>query len=65
MQERRLYEARRLLQDTKIPVQEIARNLGFSTPGYFSRAFSQHIGQPPSSYRKGSKAASRATRSLT
>lgn len=52
MQERRLYEARELLLKTDIPVQQIARNLGFSTPGYFSRAFAQHIGQPPSSYRK-------------
>lgn len=64
MQERRLYEARRLLQETKIPVQDIARNLGFSTPGYFSRAFTQHIGQPPSSYRKASKPASTTPRSL-
>ena len=58
IQERRLYEARRLLLDTDIPVQDIARNLGFSTPGYFSRAFTQHIGQPPSSFRKARNAQS-------
>ncbi len=52
MQERRLFEARRMLLETDLPVQEIARNLGFSTPGYFARAFAQHIGKPPSSYRK-------------
>ncbi len=52
MQERRLFEARRMLLDTDIPVQEIARKLGFSTPGYFSRAFNQAVGVPPSAYRK-------------
>lgn len=52
MQERRLFEARKLLLETNIAVQDIARNLGFSTAGYFSRAFSQHIGLPPSAFRK-------------
>ncbi|MFN4056792.1 MAG: AraC family transcriptional regulator [Roseinatronobacter sp.] len=53
LQERRLFEARRLLGETDMPVQDIARRLGFSTAGYFSRAFSAQIGQPPSAYRKG------------
>lgn len=52
LQERRLFEARKLLAETRIPVQDIARNLGFSTPGYFARAFAQQVGQPPSIYRK-------------
>lgn len=52
LQERRLFEARRLLSETDAPVQDIARNLGFSTPGYFSRAFSAVTGKPPSAYRK-------------
>lgn len=59
MQERRLFEARRMLLDTSLPVQEIAHRLGFSTPGYFSRAFTQHIGKPPSAYRKSGTDASR------
>lgn len=53
LQERRLFEARRLLLETDTPVQEIARNLGFSTPGYFARAFAARVGQPPSVWRKG------------
>lgn len=57
MQERRLFEARRLLIETDLPVQEIARNLGFSTPGYFSRAFALHIGKPPTKFRKTRKSA--------
>lgn len=52
MQARRLFEARKLLLETDIPVQDIARNLGFSTAGYFARAFAQQIGEPPSAYRK-------------
>lgn len=52
MNERRLYEARCLLTDTDVPVQDIARALGFSTPGYFSRAFSASTGKAPSLYRK-------------
>lgn len=52
LQERRLFEARRLLLDTRMPVQDIASKLGFSTPGYFSRAFTQAVGSPPSAYRK-------------
>lgn len=53
MQQRRLFEARRLLSETDMPVQNIARSLGFSTPGYFSRAFSASTGKAPSLYRKG------------
>lgn len=52
LQQRRLYEARHMLTDTDVPVQDIARNLGFSTPGYFSRAFSASTGKAPSRYRK-------------
>lgn len=59
LQERRLFEARRLLLDTRMPVQEIASKLGFSTPGYFSRSFTQAVGLPPSAYRKSGADASR------
>ncbi|MGY6549048.1 MAG: helix-turn-helix domain-containing protein [Roseinatronobacter sp.] len=55
IQERRLFEARIRLRETDLPVQEIARALGFSTPGYFARAFAQQTGQSPSAYRKGRK----------
>ncbi len=52
LQDRRLFEARRLLTDTDMPVQQIARGLGFSSAAYFSRAFAAQTGAAPSAYRK-------------
>nr|WP_237072590.1 AraC family transcriptional regulator [Pseudaestuariivita rosea] len=51
LNERVMYEARRLLRDTKEPVGQIAKNLGFSTPAYFTRAFQNHSDLTPSAYR--------------
>ncbi|SMH57787.1 transcriptional regulator, AraC family [Maritimibacter sp. HL-12] len=47
------YEARRLLTETHMPVKDIARALGFASPAYFTRAFSQHTGRSPSQFRRG------------
>lgn len=49
--DRRLYEARRLLRDTEVPIQEIAKTTGFGSPAYFSRAFKSEIGKSPSAFR--------------
>jgi len=46
------FEARRLLGETRLPIKEIARELGFSSPAYFTRAFLKHTGQTPSGFRK-------------
>lgn len=48
------YEARRLLTETHMPVKDIARALGFASPAYFTRAFTQHTGRTPSAFRRGS-----------
>ncbi|MCR9067318.1 MAG: AraC family transcriptional regulator [Rhodobacteraceae bacterium] len=50
--ERVMYEAMRLLTDTDMPAREIAETLGFSSPAYFTRAFTQATGHPPSAFRK-------------
>lgn len=50
--DRRLYEARRMLRDTDRPVQEIARDTGFGSAAYFSRAFRAEIGASPSEFRR-------------
>lgn len=40
-----------LLKNTSLRVSEIAYQLGFEHPPYFSRLFKKHIGQSPSAYR--------------
>lgn len=49
--ERVVYEARRLLEETKEPAQNIARFLGFGSAAYFTRFIQQHTGQTPSKLR--------------
>lgn len=51
MHERVLLEARRLLAYSAATVAEIARDVGFDDPGYFSRFFVKLTGQSPSAYR--------------
>lgn len=52
LNERIMYEARRLLLDTDLPAREVAEQLGFSSAAYFTRAFSQAVGQTPKAFRK-------------
>lgn len=47
----RLQKGRELLQSTDQTVSEIAYDVGFSDPNYFSRAFSKAFGQSPSAMR--------------
>lgn len=47
----RLREACRLLAYTRLPVQEVAFQLGFDDPSYFSRVFQREIGLAPRAYR--------------
>jgi AraC family transcriptional regulator, transcriptional activator of pobA len=48
------FEARRLLADTRLPVQDIAAGLGFNSAAYFSRAFHRQTGVSPSDFRRNS-----------
>ncbi len=52
LHERVLLEARRLLAYTPHAVAEIAHDLGFDDPGYFSRFFAKLTGHSPSGYRQ-------------
>lgn len=52
LQDRRLYEARRLLSETKAPVKTIAQSLGFSSAAYFARSFHAKTGKTPSEFRR-------------
>ena len=52
LHDRLLFEARRLLVETKLPVGKIASSLGFTSPAYFTRAFQHHTGRTPSAFRR-------------
>ncbi|MFK5998151.1 MAG: AraC family transcriptional regulator [Rhodobacterales bacterium] len=52
LNDRLIFEARRLLRETKTPIQQVAVELGFTSPAYFTRAFQHHTGQTPSAFRR-------------
>lgn len=52
LNDRVIYEARLRLHETKTPVQDIARALGFSSPAYFTRAFQTRTGMTPTAFRR-------------
>jgi AraC-like DNA-binding protein len=49
--ELRFARAEHLLTGSRLPVEEVARRVGFGDPAYFSRFFRRRAGRPPSSYR--------------
>lgn len=50
--ERRMVQARRLLTETDMPVNEIARRVGIPDPGYFARVFRHGNGTTPREWRR-------------
>lgn len=52
LHDRLLFEARRMLSETDQPVGQIARDLGFTSPAYFTRAFQHQTGKTPSAFRR-------------
>lgn len=55
--ERLLHAARQLLISTQVPVQDIARHLGFGSAAYFTRFIQQHTGRTPTALRRAAKPA--------
>lgn len=49
--ERVLIEAKRSLVYTAASISQIAYQIGFEDPAYFSRFFTKHVGEPPLQYR--------------
>ena len=47
----RIARARELLETTELSVKEIAAQLGYDDPHYFSRVFRRVTGKPPSAVR--------------
>ena len=54
LNDRLIAEACALLSDSTKPIKDIALELGFTTPGYFSRVFHMHTGKSPREFRKTS-----------
>lgn len=52
LHDRLIFEARRLLAETAMPIWHIATSLGFTSPAYFTRAFHQRTGKSPSAFRR-------------
>lgn len=48
----RLHKAKELLKTTDLNISEIAYEVGFSDPNYFSRSFSEEFGHSPNVIRK-------------
>ncbi len=49
--DRRHFEACRMLRDTTLPVSDIARQTGFRSAAYFTRAFKARTAMTPSAFR--------------
>ena len=47
----KISEAKKLLRESDIPICEIAKNLGFENPEYFSRYFKKSTGHTPREFR--------------
>ncbi|WP_375266973.1 helix-turn-helix domain-containing protein [Planktotalea sp.] len=52
-----LQRARRMIEDDGMKAVDIAKQLGFSTPAYFTRFIKTHTGATPSELRNQAKAA--------
>ena len=52
LRRKRLVEARRLIQEEGAHVTEAALKVGYNSISSFSRAFSEHFGRPPITFRK-------------
>lgn len=53
--ERRLAEARRLLVNTELTIDRVARLTGYRDPGYFARSFRKHHATTPRGWRRASR----------
>lgn len=51
VQEERVFEAKRLLAHTAMPLQAVGHTLAFSSQSYFTKVFQAHTGLTPGQYR--------------
>ncbi|QDT41666.1 Arabinose operon regulatory protein [Gimesia alba] len=50
--ELKIWQAKRLLCDPSLTIDQVSSKLGFSSPTYFSQTFRKHTGETPSEFRK-------------
>ena len=55
LMEYRLSKAAELLQNSDVPISEIASRVGFSQNSHFGKCFREKTGMPPSAYRKSKR----------
>jgi AraC family transcriptional regulator len=48
----RMYEAKRLLRETKRSVVDVALDVGYANPSHFAQLFQRETGLSPSDYRR-------------
>jgi AraC-like DNA-binding protein len=51
----RIERAKRLLEETELPIKSVATTVGFSHAQRMTRVFRELVGQPPAAYRKMSR----------
>lgn len=49
----KIWQAKRLLNDRTMTVEQVSHQLGFSSPSYFTRSFLKHTGETPRAFRAG------------
>ncbi|HRV63273.1 MAG TPA: AraC family transcriptional regulator [Albidovulum sp.] len=52
LHDRLIFEARRMLMETQLPVARVSAELGFTSAAYFTRAFQNRTGRTPSAFRR-------------
>jgi AraC family transcriptional regulator of arabinose operon len=61
LEQQRLNRAMQLLEMTPLSIKEIARQVGFDNPFYFTLRFKRHTGKSPREYRRSPKPQTRVT----
>jgi YesN/AraC family two-component response regulator len=48
----RIEEAKKILESSSTPIDEISAEVGYEEPGFFRRLFKRHTGLSPGEYRR-------------
>ena len=52
LHDRVIFEARKMLSESTLPIGQVAQQLGFASAAYFTRAFQHRTGKTPSAFRR-------------